>query len=225
MAVAGLKAGPNLMEGYFHNCRREIEPMLPAAFDSVIEIGCGAAQTMTWMRGCWPEVRYLGLEISEVAAAEGRRAGIDVRTCDFESMSDDDLRQLGRFKVVLAMDVLEHFKDPWSAIAKIKSLVAPEGVLIASIPNVRYGPVLWNLVARGRWEYTDSGILDRTHLRFFTRDSAVELVKESFDVLDVRPLHMRRAAFLNAVTLGLFSDFLALQFLIKGRPRSQSAMR
>jgi tetratricopeptide (TPR) repeat protein len=74
----------------------------------------------------------------------------------------------GTFDCVICADVLEHLRDPWAFLARVRPLLAPQGLLLASIPNVQFVQVLWEL-AQGRWTYQPAGILDRTHLRFFTR--------------------------------------------------------
>lgn len=79
------------------------------------------------------------------------------------------------FDCIAFNDVLEHIADPWGALEHARCLLNPGGVVVASIPNVRHWDVLAPLMLGGRWNYTETGILDRTHLRFFTRSSVVEL--------------------------------------------------
>jgi 2-polyprenyl-3-methyl-5-hydroxy-6-metoxy-1,4-benzoquinol methylase len=79
------------------------------------------------------------------------------------------------FDCVVFNDVLEHLDDPWRVLRETSSLVAPGGSVVASIPKVRHYSVLLPLALHGRWTYRDSGILDRTHVRFFTRATMVEL--------------------------------------------------
>ena len=88
-------------------------------------------------------------------------------------------------------------------------------MLIASIPNVRSLKVLAPLLFLGRWDYQDEGILDQTHLRFFTRSSAIRLFESSgLKISRIRPYHGRCARILNAATLTLFSEFLATQHMV-----------
>src|SRR5262249_29567945 len=75
------------------------------------------------------------------------------------------------FDCIVFNDVLEHMIDPYSALGYARKLLAPGGCVVASIPNVRYFDNVWNLVIEGSWEYKDIGVLDRTHLRFFTKSS------------------------------------------------------
>jgi len=76
-------------------------------------------------------------------------------------------------------DVIEHVVDPWSLLGTIAQHLAPGGCVVAAIPNVRHLPVSAGLLFRGRWTYTGVGILDRTHVRFFTRETVVALFGEA----------------------------------------------
>jgi len=76
-------------------------------------------------------------------------------------------------------DVLEHLPDPWTVLRQAHGLLNPGGVVVASIPNLRYFPVLKDLVLRGEFEYQRDGVLDRTHLRFFTRKSIGRLFEDT----------------------------------------------
>jgi 2-polyprenyl-3-methyl-5-hydroxy-6-metoxy-1,4-benzoquinol methylase len=76
-------------------------------------------------------------------------------------------------------DVLEHLRDPWGALTDLVAVLRPGGWVVASVPNVRVFTVLLPLVRKGRFEYKEAGVLDRTHLRFFTRSSAIALVEGS----------------------------------------------
>ncbi|MHA6333010.1 class I SAM-dependent methyltransferase [Qipengyuania sp. CAU 1752] len=85
----------------------------------------------------------------------------------------------GPFDTILACDILEHFADPWSIVSRLHRQLKQGGTLVASIPNVRHWSVSGALFLKGRFAYTQSGILDRTHLRFFVRDTAQALMGSS----------------------------------------------
>ncbi|MGH7495585.1 MAG: class I SAM-dependent methyltransferase [bacterium] len=80
----------------------------------------------------------------------------------------------GAYEVVLIADVLEHLRMPERVLRQIRSKLAPDGVVRVSLPNIAYWQMRWSLL-RGRFEYTDTGLLDRTHLRFFTLRTATEM--------------------------------------------------
>jgi 2-polyprenyl-3-methyl-5-hydroxy-6-metoxy-1,4-benzoquinol methylase len=83
-----------------------------------------------------------------------------------------------RFDLVCFNDVLEHIIDPWSLLRATRECVAPGGHVLAAIPSIQFAPIVWRLV-RGRWDYLDVGTLDRTHLRFFTRATMVEMFEQT----------------------------------------------
>jgi SAM-dependent methyltransferase len=127
----------------------------------------------------------------------------------------------GRFDVILCADVLEHMACPEEALRAALRAVTQDGVMIASIPNVRHWrAVVWPLLWHGTWTYGDRGILDRTHLRFFTRRSARELLgANGWLVQSVRPVNMiRRERLLSRLSARLMDDFLAPQFVFVARP-------
>ena len=84
-----------------------------------------------------------------------------------------------RFDCVVLNDVLEHMVDPGSALVAARRFVAPGGYVVASIPNIRYFPVVHQLVFKDRWDYADWGVLDRTHLRFFTVSTMIEMFERA----------------------------------------------
>jgi len=84
---------------------------------------------------------------------------------------------------VIFSDVLEHTSDPWAVLRRWRSVLAPGGTLVVSLPNVAHKSVLRPLL-RGRFDYADEGVLDRTHLRFFTRVTAIEMIEAcGFEVI------------------------------------------
>ena len=120
--------------------------------------------------------------------------------------------------VILCMDVLEHLVDPWAVLQKLTPLLANKGVIIASIPNIQHYRVLKDLVFRGKFEYQEDGILDRTHLRFFTRRSAIGLMTSTgLTVQNVQDLHYLKKKHwwkLKTVMQKWMPNFFAVQYLI-----------
>ena len=219
--VAPETAVANPAANYFSTVREEIEGLLPATAERILEVGCGAGATLAWLKQRWPDAWVAGADVNaeQIALAAARidhaeRCDLD-RTVPSIAPSSIDL--------LLCLDVLEHLRDPWAALRTLGALVRPGGCVIASVPNVRHASVLWPLLCRGRWHYGGSGILDRTHLRFFTRASAIELVRDAgFEVRAVRGLGTepgKRGHVPNLMTLGLLRDFLTRQYLVQGARR------
>jgi len=206
---------------YFSHARKEIEPLLPVQGSRVLEIGCGSGATLHWLRVEKGYVHAAGCEISSNAAACARASVDEIVVGDAEFLTDEQLRRLGTFDLILCLDVLEHMRDPWSFLSRIRPRLDRRGMLIASIPNARNVDLIGPLLLRGKWHYRAEGILDKTHLRFFTRSTALELIREcglKVDrVLDVTPAAGSKRAIFDRATFGIFRDFLAVQFLISAR--------
>jgi 2-polyprenyl-3-methyl-5-hydroxy-6-metoxy-1,4-benzoquinol methylase len=119
----------------------------------------------------------------------------------------------------LCLDVLEHVKDPWALVDALHPRLRPGGSIIASIPNIRHYTVSMGLLFAGKWELADSGLLDRTHLRFFVRKTALGLMTSSGLQVDAIGATYRRRLDKAAATLtaGLLTDICALQYIIRAR--------
>jgi 2-polyprenyl-3-methyl-5-hydroxy-6-metoxy-1,4-benzoquinol methylase len=121
--------------------------------------------------------------------------------------------------LILCLDVLEHLVDPWTMVERLNKLLKPGGHMIASIPNVRFFRTALPLVFMGDWAYQNEGILDKTHLRFFTKKTAISLMETSGMKLDMvigKGLEKgKKARLINFITLGLFRPFLEFQYLIR----------
>jgi len=206
---------------YFAHPRKEIEALLPAGGCRVLEIGCGTGATLSWLRREKGYVHTTGCEISSKAAAHARTCVDEVIVGNAESLTDEQFARCGSFDVVLCLDVLEHMLDPWAFLSRLRSRLDPRGTLIASIPNARNVDLIGPLVLKGKWDYRPEGILDKTHLRFFTRSTALDLIAgcglKIDRVLDVMPAAGSRRSMINRVTFGVLRDFFTVQFLISAR--------
>jgi 2-polyprenyl-3-methyl-5-hydroxy-6-metoxy-1,4-benzoquinol methylase len=146
----------------------------------VLDLGCntGYLAASLSQRGC----DVVGFEIDPAAADEAERHCSRVIVGDLDRQQDRDLID-GRFDVILMGDVLEHLRAPLPVLASVRPLLTRHGIVIASIPNI----ATWRVrlaIARGRFDYEETGILDHTHLRFFTRRSARELAQQAGYVVE-----------------------------------------
>jgi SAM-dependent methyltransferase len=210
---------------YYAHARVEIAPLLPSRAPRVLEVGCGQGATLRWLRESNRCIYTAGIELSEHSAQRARACADYVVCGDAEELIASSF--VGeKFDLILCLDVLEHMVDPWRFVGLLPPLLHSTGQVIFSIPNVRNLGVVLPLLFRGLWRYREEGILDRTHLRFFTRESALQLAS-------IPPLIVRRWAhnipkpsrlnLLNKLTFGLAADFLALQFLIAAGPPPEAA--
>ena len=213
----------NKAHTYFAHARKEIAPLLPADCGRVLELGCGSGATLAWLRQVRRVAYTAGVEISETAAKAARQDVDEVHCADIERT--EVFFSGGRFDLVLCLDVLEHLVDPWAMVDRlVTQQLAAGGTLIVSVPNIRHFSVLVPLLFQGRWDYTDTGHLDRTHLRFFTRHSALQLLTHPRLTKpvcrDTGFVGWSRKNLLNTLTLGLFRDFVTYQYYLVARERS-----
>lgn len=201
---------------YFSRARTEIEPLLPAGLTQqrVLEIGCSQGHTLEWLK----KIGFCGWAagVEPYAELQASPGSIDQF---FKLDIEKSLPELptGSMDLILCLDVLEHLVNPWETVRRLDSLLKPGGLWIISVPNLRNYHILIDLAFKGRFNYTESGILDRTHLRFFTRSSAVALI-ESTGAAPVQILTTETGRWqkrlLARVGLG---DFVAKQFVVSAR--------
>jgi trans-aconitate methyltransferase len=162
---------------YYENPRTELLALFPAAPRRLLDVGCGAGATSAAAKARWPGVETIGIELVPEVAARARAVVDRVIEGSAESL-DLAAAGLGEPDGVLLADVLEHMVDPWTFLARLRPLLAPGATVAASIPNIAN---LWLMeeLAAGRFRYEPSGLLDVTHLRFFTRSSIVEMFERA----------------------------------------------
>lgn len=161
----------NINLTYFTHPRSEIVNLVPLESKKILDIGCGAGATGLELLNRQTCELY-GIELNSFAASIARTYyeridTVDVETLDFPYVP-------GYFDAIIVADVLEHLKDPWKLVEKLCVYLKPSGSLICSIPNISHGEALLPLLL-GQWNYVDAGILDRTHLRFFTPQTVQSL--------------------------------------------------
>ncbi len=205
-------------EAYFGRARKDILPLFPdGGVERVLEVGCGNGATLAYLKqeGLAKEVHGMELMASVAAEAETVVDALYVGNAValVETLPD------ACYDVVLCLDVLEHLVDPWLFVEQLQRVLKPRGCLIASIPNLRTLPVIWNLLVLGRFDYALQGIMDRTHVRFFTKHTALLLVQTSALKLSAwrrSPMApWSKSACMNALTLGLLRDLFTEQYLVK----------
>lgn len=153
----------------------------------VLDVGCFCGGTGRYLKRRFPGCHVVGVEMLEKAAALAAEAYDQVHVGTLEQLDFERVGLLpARFDVIVLADVLEHLFNPWQALLRLRPLLAPGGALYVSLPNVRNLKLLSD-VARGRFDYSGAGILDVTHVRFFTRATATEMLRQTGFVLeDVR---------------------------------------
>lgn len=207
------------MQDYFSRARTEIEPHLPVSVNRMLDVGCGDGATSAFIKSvrC---VEWAGGVEANAAAAKRAEGRLDAVWC-----ADVEQLELGRhvppasLDLILCLDVLEHLVDPWSVVKQLSALLAPSGRLVVSVPNVRNWKFVAKLLFRGDFKYRDAGLLDRTHLRFFVRQTAVELAEVgALSVKWIGNAHPWKAsdmrAILSRLSLGRLDDLMIKQYIV-----------
>ena len=200
---------------YFSGTRTQILDLIPKFSSRVLEIGCGSGETLEMLKEKQLCSETVGIELFPEAADEARKK-VDLVYC-MDVENDSMPENLGKFNLILLLDVLEHLIDPWTVLSRLtKTHLAVGGKVIVSLPNARHFSLVLPLLC-GKFDYQERGILDKTHLRFFTGNSAANLLKNAGLTIEATKrtsldLYLNSGK-INAITLGLFSEFLASQYI------------
>ncbi|MGH7153399.1 MAG: class I SAM-dependent methyltransferase [Acetobacteraceae bacterium] len=207
-----------MTSAYFSHVRRDIEELLPPRAERIVDVGCGVGATASWLRSLYPGCFTIGLE-GNAACLPELQSHVDQATIvDLNG----DLPDLGSPDLVLCLDVLEHLMNPQQVLDQLRLAMRPDSTLIVSLPNVAHLSVALPLLLAGKFEYTDAGILDRTHLHFFTRRSAAALVTGAGFQIErgIRDgLDGPRSKWLDKATFGLLRDRLTRQYVMAAHPQ------
>ena len=145
-----------------------------------LDIGCFIGATGAYMKQKWANCRVVGVEPVAEAAAQARTKVDAVFEGYFEDMSVGEAGvEPGKVDLAVFADVLEHMRHPWAALRNIREWLSPDGSVLFSLPNIRNLNVLKDLVSNGTFNYKPAGILDITHIRFFTRSDAIKMFEQT----------------------------------------------
>lgn len=214
---------------YSFFCRTElIELMAPEDSQSMInclDIGCACGATLLEIQNRYPNAKIYGIELDPYSAEFASHIATvvqgNVETMDFPFDVSFDYIILG--------DILEHLVDPGKLLKKLKTHLSENGVIITSIPNILHYSAIGQILM-GSFAYSDAGVLDRTHLRFFTLyDSANLLSSSGYEIVDLRKLIEEPAddfSAMNTLLDGLASipgvvdkeQFYVTQYIYKAKP-------
>lgn len=180
-------SSPLARADYPHLPRREMLAFMPPGLRRVLDVGCNTGAFGEALKQAQPGVEVWGIE-PDPGAAQRAQPLLD-RV--FTGLFGPDLALPERhFDAIVFNDVLEHMVDPWNALARARPLLAEGGVVVVSLPNLLHQETLLGLVRDQDFRYESQGVRDRTHLRFFTRLSALRLFDEShYEVLRVQGIN------------------------------------
>jgi len=204
---------------YFSGLRRDMVQFVPSGIQTMLEIGCGVGEFSRVIQQQF-DAEVWGIEPNAEAAVLAAAVLKKVLNGTIEANIDNLPDAF--FDCICMNDVIEHLVDPWTVLQQLKAKLTPNGVLVASIPNVRHYKNLENLLLRGDWRYTDAGLLDRTHLRFFTPKSMQRFFSECGYRMTrfggIRQSRKFKLRVLCWLSFGRLWDIAYLQFAIVARP-------
>ncbi len=207
-------------DDYFIQTRPEMLEFIPPTAERILEVGCATGMFGAQLKRR-SDVEVWGIEY-DTESAEIAREKLDM-------VLAGDVLQLGDhlpdsyFDCIVFNDVLEHLVDPFTVLLKVKGKLVKNGSIVCSIPNIRFFYTLKNFILDKQWKYEDAGIMDKTHLRFFTERSIVDM----FDSLGYKMVEMKginairswKFSFFNALSMGYLSDTRYLQFACVATPK------
>lgn len=201
---------------YYENARPEMLALIPLNSTKILEIGCGQGKFSEQLVKKNTEI--WGIEQNEDAAkiASKKLNKVIIGTLE------ESLNQIpdNYFEVIVLNDVLEHLLYPWDDIRKLRSKLINKGVIVSSIPNVRYSKNLFELLIKKNWEYKEEGILDSTHFRFFTKKSITSLFqKNGYSIIKIKGINVTKsvlyfplAVLVNIIFLCTQLDIFYMQY-------------
>jgi 2-polyprenyl-3-methyl-5-hydroxy-6-metoxy-1,4-benzoquinol methylase len=214
---------------YYTREKSWMVPLVKRGPNVILDLGCASGRLGKRLLADGKAKELIGAEIFAPAAEEAAKIYKKVYVGDVEEI---DLEYSDYFDYVICGDILEHLKDPYRVVERISTWLKPGGSLLACVPNVRNFRVLRNLIFRGEWNYVSSGILDRTHLRFFTRSSCRRMLADvGLDVYHEKMIiYGTKKTIFDTVTLGCFAEFLATQVFCCARkperiPRDEPGLK
>ncbi len=203
-------------DNYHALVRHEVLKLVPDGVHNVLDVGGGVGASAAHLKTQGKAARATVIDLV------GTRCLPQIDHAFGGNLEDPALlaqvgRDCGPFDVILCLDVLEHLTDPWAVIDRLSDMLVPGGCIVASIPNVRNYRLLGPLLFQGRFDLTERGILDKTHLRWFVGDTAKALMSRRGLRVDVfrKFFEGPRKTLFNRLTFGLFRDFLTIQFYIR----------
>lgn len=184
---------------------------MPPGAARILDVGCGAGQLGYYLKRRQP-CRVSGIEVVEAVAEQARPVLDEVFVGDVEEIVRTPPGE--RFDCIVCADVLEHLREPGQVLEALREgWLAPGGVVVASVPNVRHWSVIRQLL-EGRWDYVDAGLLDRTHLRFFTRTNLYFLFAQAgYQILSWRATRLGDVGFPRQLLAPLGEAGLRVQTL------------
>ena len=158
---------------YYDNPRLDLLHHIPHDVKQVLDVGCGTGSTGCEIKSkLGKDIKVVGIELNPSAGkvAENKIDNIIIGNVENVEIPYDN----NYFDCIIYADVLEHLIDPWKLLIRHRSKLSDNGCIIASIPNIAHYKII-RMLKRGLWKYENAGIMDKTHLRFFTKKTILKM--------------------------------------------------
>lgn len=211
-----------LPTNYYKHVRREMLPYIPNGIDKVLDVGCAEGMFGAILKN-ERNVEVWGIELNVDAATIASTKLDKVITGSAEQVNEALPERF--FDCIIFNDVLEHLIDPWSVLKTMTNKLKSGGSIVVSIPNIRYYKVLDDLLFHNKFVYQNEGVLDRTHLRFFTANTIKSMLTECGLIVELLkglqwfPLPLRYKI-INRIAFRAFDDIKFKQFVCVARKQS-----
>jgi len=201
--------------------RNELLNLVPQGIKKVLDVGCGNGSLGAKLKE--KQIEVVGIERNKDLYTPAKGKLDQVYLADVEKFNLPYPE--GYFDCILYADILEHLLDPLATLKNQDKYLKDDGYIVASIPNVRYYKLIIRLLFGGTWDYVDTGILDKTHLRFFTLTNIKELfIRAGYKIIDIRRniVATRGFRFLNVLCFNKLKDLLTYQFYVVAEKSADS---
>lgn len=206
--------------------RNDILTLIPNTARKVLDVGCSIGILGKQIKQRNNNAEVIGIELDEQMAKAAKEKLDKVIIENVEKINLADYFAPNYFDCIIFADILEHLKNPWDLLKNATTSLSNEGVVVASIPNVRHYTSIINLLFKGFWPYRERGIHDKTHLRFFT----LKNIEELFQYANLKIVRIERKyriieephtrnKYAKYFAVPFIRDFLTFQYLIAAGKR------
>ena len=166
---------------------QQLFDLIPDTLESIIEIGSGSGVLAQAIKHRTPATQYIGVELDPEYTKLSSRYCDLVLTDNIEKPSEELIKHIQSSSAIVFSDVLEHLYNPWQTLKFLRTEISKDSAIYASIPNIQHWSIIFGLIS-GNFNYTDSGLLDRTHIRFFTKNTIISMFHDcGFEVKSISP--------------------------------------